>query len=124
MANYPIFARTMEKGQHRYIIRHAGRYGYCNEDGEVIVAPQYLAAEDYQENMTLVELIDRWVPLDWLGRPLLKQLFREIFPYHNGRARVQLASNWGFIDTAGEMVIPCRYEQANDFHEGLAPVQE
>ena len=32
--------------------------------------------------------------------------------------------NRGFIDETGKVVIPCQWRYANDFSEGLAPVQD
>ena len=31
---------------------------------------------------------------------------------------------WGYVNTKGELIIPCIYEYANDFSEGLASVRK
>lgn len=47
--------------------------------------------------------------------------------FSDGMALVFDGSGWGFIDTKGELVIPCKYDcpaerNPESFHEGLAPV--
>ena len=42
-------------------------------------------------------------------------------PGHLG-ASLWRGGNWGYIDAAGKMAIPARFQEASDFHEGLARV--
>lgn len=45
--------------------------------------------------------------------------------FYNGRARVHDEDfNYGYIDTEGNLVVPCRYNSADDFSEGLAVVEQ
>ena len=53
---------------HRYIIREQGRFGFIDREGQVVIEPQYLAAEDFHNGFALVELIDHWVPLGVYAR--------------------------------------------------------
>ena len=56
-------------------------------------------------------------------------LQRVNFDYNEGRnfseglAAVRKGNKWGYIDKNGKEVIPCQYEDAWDFSEGLAMVQ-
>lgn len=43
--------------------------------------------------------------------------------FHEGLAGVCRDGKWGFIDTSGREVVPCKYDAVNDFHEGLALVK-
>ena len=43
-------------------------------------------------------------------------------PFSEGLAAVKRDGKWGYIDTAGELVIPFRFERAYDFSEGCAVV--
>lgn len=43
--------------------------------------------------------------------------------FHEGLAAVCRDSKWGFIDTSGREVVPCKYDAVDDFHEGLARVE-
>ena len=51
------------------------------------------------------------------------------FPYSDageyfseGRIPVKVGGAWGFADATGKMIIPVRYESANDFSDGLSQV--
>lgn len=45
--------------------------------------------------------------------------------FYDGRARVHDEDfNYGYIDTGGNLVVPCRYNSADDFSEGLAVVEQ
>lgn len=43
--------------------------------------------------------------------------------FSEGYATVCKNGKWGYIDKTGQEVIPCKYDLANPFHEGLASVQ-
>ena len=42
--------------------------------------------------------------------------------FHEGLASVCRDGKWGFIDTSGKEVVPCKYDCVDDFHEGMARV--
>lgn len=48
--------------------------------------------------------------------------FDELYPFSEGMAAVRKDNKFGFINTKGELVIPCQYMCAGDFSEGLACV--
>lgn len=43
--------------------------------------------------------------------------------FYEGYAAVQRGSHWGFVDSYGIEVIPCRFDNVGVFSEGLAPAQ-
>lgn len=49
--------------------------------------------------------------------------FDKVSVFSEGLARVSADGKWGFIDTEGQMVVPCVYDFAWDFHDGLARVR-
>ena len=44
--------------------------------------------------------------------------------FAEGLAPVQIGDSWGFVDTAGSVVIPARFGMVAEFGEGLAPALE
>ncbi len=44
--------------------------------------------------------------------------------FHDGMARVYNGSKWGYINTSGQQTIPCQWDIATDFSEGLAGVAQ
>ena len=51
------------------------------------------------------------------------QKYDRLSLFSEGYAAVCKNGKWGYIDKTGREVIPCKYERANPFHEGLASVQ-
>lgn len=50
------------------------------------------------------------------------QKYDQLSLFSEGYAAVCKNGKWGYIDKAGQEVIPCQYDWANPFHEGLASV--
>lgn len=50
--------------------------------------------------------------------------YATVGPFSGGLACVQQGDKYGYINTAGELVIPCTWEWAGDFCEGRAWVQQ
>ena len=40
--------------------------------------------------------------------------------FYDGRARVRFGTKWGYIDRAGDLAIPARFDEASDFESGHA----
>lgn len=58
------------------------------------------------------------VTRDWNNRETRYCVFRD------GLAAVQKDEKWGFINTKGELVIPCEWDDASCFNDGYARVEE
>lgn len=52
------------------------------------------------------------------------QKYEKLGSFSEGLAAVMRDGKWGYINTKGEEVIPCRYSMCEAFHEGLAAVQK
>ena len=48
--------------------------------------------------------------------------YDELYPFSEGLAAVKKNDKFGFINTKGELVIPCQYQYAGSFKDGLACV--
>ena len=51
------------------------------------------------------------------------QQYDDLSLFSEGYAAVCKKGKWGYIDKTGQEVIPCKYDWANPFHEGLASVR-
>lgn len=73
-----------------------GKYGYVNSKGNVVIPFVYPKGD-----------------------------FQSVFDFKNGIARVMdtTTNKYGFIDKHGKQVIPCKFDEASDFSEGLAIVK-
>ena len=60
---------------------------------------------------------------DSKGTFLFNKQFERVNEYSEGLAKVQQNGKWGFINTQGEQVLPCVYDYAWGFSEGLSRVR-
>ena len=61
---------------------------------------------------------------DSTGTFLFNKQFEKAYKFSEGLAPVKQNGKYGFINTKGEVVIPCIYDGAADFSEGLAMVKQ
>ncbi len=61
--------------------------------------------------------------MDFNDNVILEGKYDWIMESNEGLASVELNKKWGFIDEAGEEVIPLKYGAALSFSGGLASVQ-
>jgi hypothetical protein len=67
--------------------------------------------------LVFVKLTGKWSHIDKKGKKYLDGICPpELIPYREG-------DKWGFCDRNKKIVIPCKYDDVEDFSEGLAPVE-
>lgn len=104
-------------------IRRNGLYGFVNQQGSVVVNPQYSDAHDYSEGLAAVKIDERWGFIDSSSRWIIPPQFEEVHDFSESMAAVKL-HGWGYVNTEGQIAIPCQYQNARDFSEGLAAVSK
>ena len=127
-----------------------GKYGYIDNTGEFAVELRFLAAEHFVEGMARVAVVDgpciyvgdgcsnlrvlpegtpwtedlpfcKYTFVDKSGE-LLRDQFDELGDYAEGMAPIRIHRQWGYIDSAGEIVIKPSFEAAWPFSAGVARV--
>lgn len=82
-------------------VKVSGKWGYASSSGQLVINPQFDAANEFHEGRALV---CRGHPCTWWDAPAPDE------------------SRWGYIDASGKMVITPQYGTAADFSEGVAAV--
>ena len=62
--------------------------------------------------------------VDSEGTFLFNKQFERVWSFSEGLAPIRQNDKWGFINTQGEVVIPCIYDDTRWFSEGLARVEQ
>ena len=100
------------------------KYGFVNEEGELVIPFTWKVACGFSEG--LARVMDRygmWGFIDKTGAVVIPCTWKYADNFSEGLAKVEDANNkYGFIDKTGAVVIPCTWEHAYDFSEGLAKV--
>ena len=120
-------------------------YGFVNREIKFAVPMKYDQADDFRSGNARVRLGDKWLFIDQSGRELQvggkdsTNNYQEVGNFFEGMCRVstlklrqgdlayhsdydELAGIWGFVNEAGEEVIPPQYIYADDFDNGIAIV--
>lgn len=101
-------------------------WGYIDHTGKEVIPCVYTMAGDFSEGLGAVRTDGQWMFLDKNGNVKIKcsKTFKEVYPFHNGRARVHNGIFYGYIDRSGKEVIPCNFYEADDFDNGFAIVSK
>ena len=66
----------------------------------------------------------KWGLMDKNGNEIVSAKYDELGPFTCGMARVKRNGKYGYINTKGEEVIPCRYHNGYMFYSDVADVQK
>lgn len=123
-----------------------GKYGYINAKGKMIIQPRFVKANKFHDGLALVTVLDKKnnfglsAPdgslvekreyIDTAGRFAIPPDKYDFFTnFSEGLAGVtfneikDLQSGFGYIDTAGKVVIEPKFLFGENFHEGTAEVK-
>ena len=105
----------------------AGKWGYVDRNGNLIVEPQFDDRKHFSEGLAAVKLEAKWGFIDTAGRFAIAPRFVGVSSFSGGLAgvRVQKNGDWGFIGRDGRFAIQPRFSDVLDeswFSEGLAVV--
>ncbi|HCE43623.1 MAG TPA: hypothetical protein DET40_08750 [Lentisphaeria bacterium] len=106
------------------------KLGFIDKQGEIVIEAKYADAGHFSEGLASVRLEPngKWGYIDETGKLIIDYIFETYDFLENpgdfkeGKARVKIGKNWGFINKKGETVISPRYKSTYDFSEGYAVV--
>lgn len=127
-----------------------GKYGLIDKiERKEIVPCTYREIHDFHEDLAMVNLDGKWGYIDKTGKTVVCPRYDYIGSFHNGLAVVKYNKKeyfgfnsfmllaimsresgkklkeilWGYVDKTGKEVIPCQYDSAKNFKDGLAKVE-
>ena len=117
-------------------VRVAARWGYLNDRGEEIIAPQFEQPGLFYDGIARVKRDGAYSYIDHKGQPAAApNAARPRIPvepppirlnkpgeYSEGLASFERDGLWGYRNEKGEEVIAPQFNAAGDFHDGLAQV--
>ncbi|MCS6832507.1 MAG: WG repeat-containing protein, partial [Flammeovirgaceae bacterium] len=77
------------------------RYGYLNEQGEMVIAPAYTDAQSFSNGLAAVKAKGKWGFIDKTGNLVIKHQFNEVMPFTEDLAVVEKTK---IIDKKGEVI--------------------
>jgi hypothetical protein len=99
----------------------AGKWGLKNAAGLIIMHPRYDSITYFKEGYAAVMLNNQWGFINQYGVETVRPAYFSVQPFSEGLA-VVFNGRMGYINTAGTVVIPLRYNVAFSFSNGKARV--
>ncbi|HKO35818.1 MAG TPA: WG repeat-containing protein [Pyrinomonadaceae bacterium] len=113
-----------------YPINEGGKFGYIDEQGRVVIKPQFDDAKSFSEGLARVKMGRKWGFINQAGVLVMPPQFEGSeanhrgLDFHEGMAAVSLdGRKWGYVDRSGQIVIQPKYDHADRFSEGIALVR-
>ena len=102
-----------------------GKWGYINEDFELVIPLKYTQASRFSEERAWVEIDGKWAVINLQGHVVFydeEKTLLDSCVYSEGLAAIETRNGWGFIDKAGNVVCEPQYQADSsivEFHDGL-----
>ncbi len=104
------------------LVERAGKYGFEDGEGNILIAPQYNIAYDFKDGLAQVQLNNQWGFIDKKGTVICEIQYSDCNAFSEGLAVVQKNGKYGYINNQGKIVIPLQFDTATDFKDGKASV--
>lgn len=90
-------------------VKHNGKWGFINYQGDVIVKFEYDDTRYFKNGYCAVKKGNKWGAIDKKGNIVVPIKYDEVGNFEEGLASVKLNGKWGFVSTAGVEVVPIKY---------------
>jgi len=125
--------RTEAQNNALFPVTVKGKTGYINEQGKVIVNPQYDEGWEFSEGLAPVRIGNKWGYINHRGRIVIKPQFFQAMNFKEGLASVGVfyagervidsrVGYYGYIDKTGKLISKMKLGVAFDFSDGVAQV--
>ena len=112
-----------DEGTQGYRIKDTnGKWGYCDQNGNILISPQFDGMGAFSEGLAAVRINKEWGYIGYSGNIVIESQFESHAPFTEGLASFYSKSDkaYGYIDKTGEVVLEPVYYSAASFSEGLA----
>ena len=108
------------------IVKVSGKYGAINSSGDFVIQPTYKYSLDNLGKGLVAYRSDDFIKVGILnkqGDVVVTDQYYSVGAVSDGLMLFMSKTEWGYMDTKGEIVIPAMYSHANPFREGYAWVK-
>lgn len=100
-----------------------GKWGFMNDQGNVVIAPQFSEVRPFSQGLAAVKLVTRWGYINHNGEYIINPRNQNALPFREDLAPVQRDGKWGYITAQNTTKIECQFDEALPFSEGLASIR-
>lgn len=115
------------------VIEKDGKHGIADRSGKLVLAPTHKWIGDFAAGVAPYEIaaapaapgesVARAGLLNRKGKVLVKPSFEALRDFSEGKAAARQGGLWGYINTAGKLVIPAKFLRAQAFSSERAAVE-
>ncbi len=106
-------------GQELRSFEENGKYGYKNDNEEVVVQTLYESVKYFftqEDSLVAVKLNGKFGFIDRSGNQVIEFKFQDAYDFgESGFASVKLKEKWGLINFSGKEVVSCKYDWIGPF---------
>ena len=94
------------------LVKRDGLYGYIDRAGEVVIPLQFTSASSFYDGVALVRRGEERIAIDTQGGTLYTCTWEKASgQFSRGFIWVMQDGRYGLMNTAGELVVPCEWDQ-------------
>ncbi|MFT5860094.1 MAG: hypothetical protein ACI865_002202 [Flavobacteriaceae bacterium] len=105
------------------IVAKDGKYGVIDRKGVIQIPFVYDAISDFEKGVAIVEKGDKMGLIQRNGHLVLKCDFEDLGMISDGLVYGSMGGEYGYYDAMGRERIAPKYDDAFDFHNGIAKVE-
>jgi len=96
-------------------IKSTGKYGFINENLEIIIPTKFDMVSDFHNNMAIVQFNSKNGVINMLGDFIIDPIYESIEILTDEFFRIKKGGKWGIIDSKGNIIIQPTYDFINTF---------
>lgn len=120
----PIKLPPLKNPDGLYKFFKAGKWGYKNEAGNVVIEPQFDEAYNFSEGLAAVEQHEKVGFINTAGELVIPYRYDTVCSFSEGLASVTLDDKCAYIDKEGNEVFGFDYEAATSFVNDISLVKK
>ncbi len=110
--------------EHMAAVKQDGKWGFIDDEGNVVVEPKYDAANSFSEGLAAVQSNGKWGYIDKTGTLVIPFTLDSTYAFSEGLAVYSSGYYYGYIDTSGKKITEAVYVEASSFKDGVACVKK
>lgn len=105
-------------------VKQGGKWGYADTSRNIIIAPQFDAANPFEQKIAVVEMKRKAFAIDSTGR-ILTPGFDQLFILEDSILGIYLnvvsdtLGGWGLCTIHGQLILPTAFDEVSDIGAGL-----
>src|SRR5947209_7808673 len=88
----------------RFPVDRAGKWGYIDASGQLVIQPRFEGASYFSEGLAAVKVHGKYGYINRAGKFIIAPKFDQAFAFREGLAWIEGAQK-GFIDRSGKIVV-------------------